>query len=141
MTHPEGRGRAVNGEPTGGSEETAASVTDGAVERRLAALTDAIRTRDWRAPRDRAGQPTATPGVVATEAFATADVGPDGGAAARPSEADAPSEAPNAPESSTTEPALPAEPTEPTPPAGGRSTGRRRHAAPKARRGRFWGLA
>ena len=122
----------MNGKPKGGSEETAASATDGSVERRLAALTDAIRTRDWRAPRDTAGPPTAAPEVVANEALVTDDLGPDGGAEAGPKEADAQSDAPIAPESS---------PTAPTPPTGLRSTGRRRHAAPKARRGRFWVVA
>jgi hypothetical protein len=136
MTHPEGRGGEVNAEPTGASEETAASATDASVERRLAALTDAIRARDWRAPRDSAGPPTATPQVVATEALVTADLAPDGGPEAGPKEADAQSDAPIAPESSPTAP-----PTPQTPPTGGRSTGRRRHAAPKARRGRFWSVA
>ena len=135
MTHPEGQGGEVSGEPKGGSEETAASVTDGSVERRLAALTDAIRTRDWRAPRARAGLPATNPQVVATEALMTADFGPDGGAKAAPKEADAHSDASIAPESS------PTPPTEPALPTGGRSTGRRRHAAPRARRGRFWGVA
>jgi hypothetical protein len=125
----------VNGEPKGGSEETAASATDGSVERRLAALTDAIRTRDWRASRHRAGPPTATPEVAATQALVTADLGPDGVAEAGPKEADEQSDAPSTPESS------PTAPTEPTPPTGGRSTGRRRHAAPKTRRGRFWVVA
>ncbi len=142
MTHPEGQGGELSGEPKGGSEEAAASAADGSVERRLAALTDAIRARDWRAPKDRAGLPTATPEVAATEALVTADLGPDGGAAADPKEADAPSDAPIAPESSPTEPTPPIPPTEsPTPTTGARSTGRRRHAAPKTRRGRFWGVA
>ena len=129
MTDPDGQGGEVNGEPKGGSEETGASASDGSVERRLAALTDAIRTRDWRASRDRAAPPAATPEVMATEALVTADLGPDGGSEASPKEAGAQSDAPIAPESS---------PTEPT---GGRSTGRRRHAAPRARRGRFWVVA
>ena len=55
MTHPEGQGGEVNGKPKGGSEETAASATDASVERRLAALTDAIRARDWRAPEGQRG--------------------------------------------------------------------------------------
>ena len=122
----------------GGSEETGAPASDGSVERRLAALTDAIRTRDWRASRDRAAPPAATPEVMATEALVTADLGPDGGAEAGPKEAGAQSDAPIAPESSLTEPTPPTGPTEPT---GGRSTARRRHAAPKARRGRFWVVA
>ena len=141
MTDPDGQGGEVNGEPKGGSEETGASASDGSVERRLAALTDAIRTRDWRASRDRAAPPAATPEVMATEALVTADLGPDGGAEAGPKEAGAQSDAPIAPESSLTEPTPPTPPTGPTEPTGGRSTGRRRHAAPKARRGRFWVVA
>jgi hypothetical protein len=133
MTHPESGGGEVNAEPKGGSEETAASATDGSVERRLAALTDAIRTRDWRAPKDRAGRPAVTPEVAAAEALVTAS-GPDGTTEAGPKEAESSPKAP-------TPPTEPTEQTEPTPPTGGRSTGRRRHAAPKARRGRFWVVA
>ena len=133
MPRPQGQAGEVNPEPTVGSEETAASANDRSVERRLAALTDAIRAWDWRARRDGVGPPAATPPVAATEAPVTAEFVPDRGAEAGQPEAQVHPDVPTSPENS------PTAPTAPT--TRGRSADRPRHAAPKARRGRFWVVA